>query len=378
MKNKKIAIVTWTKWNNYGTILQSYALYIILQRMGFDVKVLNDKFISSTDCVLRYGFPTKYQFFKNRIRDFFHKRDSVDQIIYRREKKCDQFKHKIIQYHTKNVDYKHLHLLENNFDAFICGSDQIWTPNNIFFDPYYFLDFVKNKSKIAYAPSIGTSNYPENKKSLVAEMLQSFSYISTREETGKKILSNVTDKPIRVCLDPTLLLNGKEWINLLHLSTKGKLGNYVLCYFLGESDWYRNEVNKICKAKGLKKVIIPWLKKDIDNISGTDLIIPDPIDFLNLILNASFIFTDSYHGFIFSLQLHKEVFIFSRFSDDDSASQNSRVKDFCTKLNLQHRYINKNEEINLDNKINFQNIDVALNILRKDSMSYLQEALKNI
>lgn len=378
MRNKKIAIVTWTKWNNYGTILQSYALYTIIQRMGFDVKVLNDKFISSTDCVLRYGSPTKYQYLKNKIRNFFHKRDSVDQIIYKREKKCDRFKHKNIQYHTKNVDYKHLHLLEKNFDAFICGSDQIWTPNNIFFDPYYFLDFVKNKSKIAYAPSIGTSNYPEHKKQLIARMLKSFSYISAREETGKRILNSLTDKPIKLCLDPTLLLNGKEWIDLLHISKKEKSGNYALCYFLGESDWYRNKVDKICTENNLKKIIIPWLRKDINNIPKSDLVIPDPIDFLDLILNASFIFTDSYHGFIFSLQLHKEVFVFARFSDDDSSSQNSRVNDFCKELNLHHRYITANNDINLNNKINYSNIDSTLNTLRKDSISYLQEALKNI
>lgn len=378
MKNKKIAIITWTKWNNYGTILQSYALYIIIQRLGFNVKVLNDKLISSTDCVLKYGIPTKFQYLRNEIKNLLKKKNRVDQIIYKREKKCSKFKRKVIQYHTKNVDYKHLPLLEKEFDAFICGSDQIWTPDDIFFDPYYFLDFVESKPKIAYAPSIGTSNYPESKKPLVAKMLNSFSYISTREETGKKILSNLTNKPIQQCLDPTLLLNGKEWINLLHLSTKKELGNYALCYFLGESDWYRNKVNTICKSKGLKKVIIPWLKKDIDNISSADLIIPDPIDFLNLILNASFIFTDSYHGFIFSLQLHKEVFVFSRFADDDSTSQNSRVKDFCTKLDLQQRYININEEIDLNDKINFHNIDTKLSILRKYSISYLQEALKTI
>lgn len=378
MKNKKIAIVTWTKWNNYGTILQSYALYIIIQRLGLDVKVLNDKLISSTDCVLKYGTPTKFQYLKNKIKEFFKKKNFVDQIIYKREKKCNKFKHKVIRYYTKNVNYKHLYLLENNFDAFICGSDQIWTPNNIFFDPYYFLDFVKSKPKIAYAPSIGTSNYPEHKKPLVAKMLKSFSYISIREETGKKILDNLTNKPIQQCLDPTLLLNGKEWIDLLHLSIRKRKQDYVLCYFLGESDWYRNKVDKICEEKGLKKVMIPWLKKDINNIPSSDLIIPDPIDFLNLILNASFIFTDSYHGFIFSLQLHKEVFVFARFSDDDKSSQNSRVKDFCTELNLQQRYINKNNEINLASTINFQNVDTVLNILRKDSMYYLQEALRAI
>lgn len=378
MRNKRIAIVTWTKWNNYGTILQSYALYITIQRMGFNVKVLDDKLISSIDCVQKYGVPTKYQYLKNRIKNFFQKRSSINQIIDKREKKCNDFKHKVIQYHTKNVDYKHLHLLEKKFDAFICGSDQIWTPNDIFFDPYYFLNFVTSKPKIAYAPSIGTPNYPENKKPLVSKMLKSFSYISTREETGKRILDNLTNKPIQQCLDPTLLLNGKEWIDLLHLSIRKRKQDYALCYFLGESDWYRNKVDKICEEKGLKKVMIPWLKKDINNIPSSDLIIPDPIDFLNLILNASFIFTDSYHGFIFSLQLHKEVFVFARFSDDDKSSQNSRVKDFCTKLNLQQRYINKNNEINLASTINFQNVDAVLNILRKDSMYYLQEALRAI
>lgn len=179
-------------------------------------------------------------------------------------------------------------------------------------------------------------------------------------------------------MDPTLLLNGKEWIDLLHLSIRKRKQDYALCYFLGESDWYREKVDKICEEKGLKKIIIPWLKKDIDSIPSSDLIVPDPIDFLNLILNASFIFTDSYHGFIFSLQLHKEVFVFARFSDDDKSSQNSRVKDFCMKLNLHQRYIDKTKEIQFENKIDYQKIDNLLNTQRNESINYLKQSLINI
>lgn len=378
MKKKRIAIVTWTKWNNYGTILQSYALYKAIQKMGFDVKVLNDKLISSTDCVIKFGIPTKYTYYKNIIKSIFFNRDPISRIVYKREKICNRFKHKCIQYHTKHVDYKHLYLLEKDFEAFICGSDQIWTPNDDFFDPYYFLEFVKNKPKIAYAPSIGTSTYPENKRVIVAKMLKSFNSISVREETGQKILKSLTDKPVQLCLDPTLLLNGNEWVNQLHLSKQEKLSNYALCYFIGEADWYRYKVERICKEKHLKKIVIPWLRKDIANIQKSDLIVPNPVDFLNLILNASYVFTDSYHGFIFSLQLHKDVFVFARFSDDDTSSQNSRVKDLCTKLILRQRYINKDDEINLNNKINYHNVDATLYKLRKESLLYLQQALKAI
>lgn len=376
----KIAIVTWTKWNNYGTILQSYALYSILREWDYDVKVLNDKYISSSECISKYGIPTRFQYLKSEIKKFFTKRDSIEQIIYERERKCNKSKHKLIQYCTKNVDYKHLHLLEKQFDAFICGSDQIWTPDESFFDPYYFLSFVKNKPKIAYAPSIGRTSYPEEKRSQIATLLTTFRTISAREETGKQILTCLTDKPIHVCIDPTLLLESKKWITKLNLTscTNSSDNNYVLCYYLGENDWYRKKVDTICNEKNLRKIVIPWLEKDIANIPQSEIIIPDPIKFLELILNASYIFTDSFHGFIFSLLFHKEVFVFARFSDKDIASQNSRVKDFCKKLNLNERYININDKFNLNDKINYQYVDDILNELREDSISYLKNSLKGI
>ena len=378
MKSKgKVAIVTWTKWNNYGTILQSYALYSIIKKWGFEVNVLDDKYISSSACVAKFGTPTKYQYLKNKIKNFFAKRNFIEQIIYKREKKCDRCKRRLIHYYKKNVDYKHLNLLEKQFDAFVCGSDQIWTPDESFFDPYYFLDFVKEKTKIAYAPSIGRSSYPDNKKIQVSRMLESFKAISVREKTGKNILSTLTYKPVHVCLDPTLLLTGKEWITKLHLTDcSNNKKNYALCYYLGENDWYREKVDAICKEKKLEKVVIPWLKKDIANTPQSEIIIPDPIKFLELILNASYIFTDSFHGFIFSLLFRKEVFVFARFSEYDSSSQNSRVKDLCDKLKLNSNYITPNDNIQLNKQIDYRTVDVELHKSRNESLSFLENALK--
>ena len=368
----KIAIVTWTKWNNYGTILQSYALYRLLESWGHDVVVLDDKYITSTKCVEVYGQETWWRYLKGDIKKALEHKTEFEKFSNKREKRCIKEKRGLIKYHKNNVRYDSLHKLEDSFDVFICGSDQIWTPNNTYFDPYYFLGFVKNKKKISYSPSIGVSEYPTEKKEIIRSLLESFSSISVREETGKKIIGDICNKEISVCLDPTLLIDQNNWHKELKIKNIDK--EYALCYFLGEQEWYRKDTETFCKNKNIELVTIPMFKQDMvfgDRIENVGI-----RGFIELIANAKYIFTDSFHGMLFSIIFKKNVFVFSRFKSTDKLSQNSRIEDFVKKVGLSSRYI-KEERIILDmvEEINYNKIYKHIDEYKKESLEYLKSSL---
>lgn len=367
----KIAIVTWTKWNNYGTILQSFALYKYIKNCGYDVVVLDDRYISSTKCVEVFGVGTPWQYFKNYLKSFLIKRRGFDKIIESRDKMCAREKRQKINYNIKNVQYRLLDKLSEIYDTFICGSDQIWTPNETYFDPYYFLGFANGKRKISYAPSIGVTEYPEDKKEIIKPILETFNALSVREETGSRIISEICGKEVKVCLDPTLLLDSEIWKK--EFDIKGVQNDYALCYFLGEQDWYRKMTIDFCRNNSIKLITIPMYEKDMT--LGDDARIVGPCGFLELVANAKYVFTDSYHGMLFSIIFHRNVHIFSRFKNSDKLSQNSRIEDFVKKIGITDRYYSNDSIVIHTENIDYKEIDNRIDELRKGSQEYLITAL---
>lgn len=373
----KVAIVTWTKWNNYGTVLQSYALCSILSASGFDAYVLDDRFISSSYCIERWGEPRPFRLFLNRLKARFNvKNDSAwERFASRRERFITKQKRSLIRYWRKDVRYATLGRLSHQFDYFVCGSDQIWTPDPVFFDPYYFLTFVNDKPKIAYAPSFGRSSFPDDKADLVRLALRDFAHLSVREETGKRIIESITGRnDVETVLDPTMLLTAHEWESRLHLDrSKCPDGPYALFYFLGDQSWYRLEATSFCKQKGIQEVCIPTLPQDYHEDDSPEI---GAVEFLSLIRSATHVFTDSYHGFLFSLIFQRDVYVFQRFDETDSRSQNSRVKDLCRRLQLSHRYFAHAGGLHLSAPpIDYSLVDRLIAQERQKSFRFLMHSL---
>ena len=126
-----------------------------------------------------------------------------------------------------------------------------------------------------------------------------------------------------------MLLTAHEWESRLHLDrSKCPDGPYALFYFLGDQSWYRLEATSFCKQKGIQEVCIPTLPQDYHEDDSPEI---GAVEFLSLIRSATHVFTDSYHGFLFSLIFQRDVYVFQRFDETDSRSQNSRVKDLCSR-----------------------------------------------
>lgn len=373
----KVLIITWLKYNNYGTVLQAYALQHKIKKIGYDVKTLDDHGVgfdlidkkpTKFKILLKLFCATiKYPFnYKNRKKYQDLKKDKEINVF-------DEFKNKFIDIEY-NLDDKRY--LNNHYQAFISGSDQIWSPLKTIFSKHYYLDFVdKQNSKISYAPSTGQNNCSDEMKKIIKPLLEDFEYISVREKQGKQILNELTDKEVKVVLDPTLLLYSKDWDEI---TTKRIIKNkYIFTYFLSNNDWYNNYIKLISKKYNLK---IFNLKNDFNLYLNDDIYKKNisPTEFLSLIKYADYVVTDSFHGSIFSLIYEKEFVCLKRFDDNTSNNQNARLYNLLNIVNLNERFIDKNNQVNLfDKKIDYKIVNEYLEEEIESSQTYLTNALEN-
>lgn len=366
----RIGIVTVFGNPNFGSNLQSYALQTYLKQLGvccenivlFKSKKSQSqirKILQSIRCVLLMIIsPNKYIKYKNH-----KKRKEVYQ------KYVDQY----IQA-GKNIEEVIKEEMQDRppYDKYICGSDQIWAPNQ--YNPVFFLSFCKDKNrKIAYAPSIGLPNIPHNLIDDYKTHLNDFLYLSIREKEGAHLVKEMINKEIPVVLDPTLLLCGKEWMN--HSKNLNPIGgSYVLVYFIGNNESFRKQVEYYAKELNCKIVVLPSNRYDIE---WGDVVLYDagPQEFISLISNSKYVFTDSFHGTAFAVNLHKPFITFLRFSSGNILNQNSRVISFLSIIESSDHIYNDGLKLQEVKPINWDKVDRILKVEREKSMAYIQKAI---
>lgn len=369
MKN---AILTWYHYQNYGTALQAYALQKFLNSSMYETELI--KYIPEYKSQNEKKYIKKINIYiNNRKKKYLNK--IIKKKYYKNlENKSEKFKEFLSKINLTEEEYNKKNLKELNqvYDNFIVGSDQIWNPNNI--DYTYFLDFVdENKKKIAYAPSFGVkqNDYPYQNNKL-KNLLNRFDYISVREEDGKDIIKKLINKSGNIVLDPTLLLEKKQWDEFVKVDMNKT--KYILCYFLGEQKYYWKYVKNLQKETGLEIRIIPiqpeayFKKGKIESEVG-------PMEFLDLIANAEIICTDSFHGTVFSVIFEKKFSVLKRFKDNDRKSQNSRICNLLKLIDLEGFFIDENFEETKFIVNNYEDINNILAEKRNESKTYILDAI---
>lgn len=361
----RIATMTWFNHANYGTALQAFALTQKLTSMGHRVKIVQYDSRPRQMLLPTESIPVEY--LKKAI--FKIKDEGNENIVARQNGKYFRtFLDRHLALTEKCNTLPELEKLNHDFDCFICGSDQIWAPTC--FDPHYFLDFVKcPEKKVAYAPSIGL---PEIENSYIkeqtADLCRSFGSLSTREESGSKIIRELTSRKVATVLDPTLLLTGEEWTEKLSLRDTEE--PYLLAYFLGKNSSYWKKVYEIAGERNLKVRVVPVFKRDL-NREGVILDALGPAEFVEQIKNAKYVCTDSYHGLLFSVNFKVPFCCFERFSIADKENQNSRIYNILHLLNLENRlYVRRAPKEQID----WVDVHTRLSELRALSVNYLTDA----
>lgn len=373
--SKRITLVTWLGGGNFGTSLQSFALHRNLQNLGYSVTFLS-------------GCPKSFTI-KNKTKRvlglFGIDLTLIKNIFKKKELSAKQCKLKDFikdNYNlAKPINSKtQLDKLVNNSDVFVTGSDQIW--NTVYcFNPFYFLDFAKGKKRIAYASSMGISDFPEEHKAEVKRLLSKFQHIGVREQTAVRAISTLLGrKDVVQVLDPTFLLDKHEWFDI---SDKAKIEidisqRYIFCYLIGNNPWYKEQIADVVKSTGINNLIIVPAQENKDfAIEGATIYdAAGPLEFVRLIRTAALVCTDSFHATALSLNMEKAFVEFMRFTDDLNESQNSRIYDLLDRYHLRQHIYNQPNKRWLES-IDYSTVTRQIDDDRKKSLVFLVESIEH-
>lgn len=382
---KKIGICACYNTQNYGSMLQSFAMQAAIERMGYNceyIKYVKSKKIS----YLLKQLPRllnqnlifeKMMVIKKKINLFFNKKYLND--LNDRKEAFKRFQKKY--YHNFSPSYYgYSSLKENasNYDSVLVGSDQLWIPAGLGSN-FYNLMFVPDEiNKISYATSFGVSSIPWYQIKRTKKYLSRIDHLSVRENKGAEICKKVGQVDAKVVLDPTLLFNGNEWSEMIEEKSIVD-GKYIFCYFLGDNIEHRELALELKNRTGFKIVATPFLDNFVKfdrNFADLNLFDIGPDDFINLIRNAEYVVTDSFHGSVFSILYHKKFVTLNRFKNGKN-SRNSRIDSLFKNLGIEGRRDITKENIYkiIDEVIDFETVDENLNNLRIDSLKFLKCAL---
>lgn len=374
-KNKrKIGIVTWFGSYNIGTNLQAYALASVLKSLGFEAALLhlvvNPEKRSSLAHRIYLCFRRILMLFRPQARYVLF--DIPDRQRYHNT-------YRFLKNNTKVYELDTFRKYDHYSDCFCCaisGSDQIWNPYYV--NDYHLLSFSKNK--IAYSSSLGVSVVPDDKKAKYLQHLPSFQSIAVRENTGNKLLRELLHRDdIQTVLDPVFLLSAAQWSALAddaHLPLSFSQEKFILCYLVGENDYYASQVKAISRALGIARVCVVTARANRANsIEGEYCEWAGPAEFLALKRRAAYVVTDSFHCSVLSLIMHKDFVALTRFRVDDPKSQNSRMTDLLSKFGLLNK-LYQDDGSAWQQSIDFALVDAILAQEKTASLDYLTKALK--
>ncbi|MEE0996130.1 MAG: polysaccharide pyruvyl transferase family protein [Paludibacteraceae bacterium] len=364
--NKKtVGIITMHKVQNFGSALQAFALQYIVGTLGFEGVLIDYKFPNKDHGASKKGMV-------QRIKESIGKKFNLTSGCVVLNKFASFYK-KYFLLSARYLSIEDIQSKPPEFDIYVTGSDQVWNPKFIKEDTTFFLDFVTQRKKIAYAPSFGVSKLDESYISRIKPLLSQYQCLSCREISGSTLIREITENEVQVVLDPTLLLSSDQWNELMNIrkDTDEKfVFLYIQKYSFDPSKKIELLLKKIKEKLNVKVYSTCTLPS---SCNGLFTYIDDagPTDFLYYVRNASFIITASFHGTAFAVNYGKPFYslILSKSASDD------RQLSFLKLVGLEKRALLLDDIENID----FDFDDVCMNSqllqLRKESLKYLREAL---
>lgn len=348
MKKRKAGIVTITTGENYGNRLQNYAVQELLKDMGFKAETIHKtKFVFDAE-----KFPYMFKLHIKKILHYHLTKQEARRISFYKFRKKYMVRSKFI------IDDQVPKKMEQYYDFFVAGSDQVWNPYLEYTTEENFLTFTTSEKKIALSASIAAENIPENKKKEWKKWIQDFRLLSVREEASVSLIEKLCEKKPVLLADPTIYLTAKRWRSI-QKRVRIKPDTYILLYFLGEyKEEYRNTVQEIAKEHNLSVFEL----QSYENYE----IAPD--EFLYLIDHAALVCTDSFHGTVFSIIFHKNFLVFSR--QENFINMESRIHTLLKVFHLEERMWTKTGKDAIFNT-DFSNTDQIIQIEREKIVDFV-------
>lgn len=371
---KKTAILTLYYHNyNYGGLLQAYALQKAITDLGYQAEQISYKLASGYD-----GWNPIKASIKKPVAYLYHwaKYGKWFEQYTVRQKKFEAFAESIP--HTEVVTAQNISKLSDQFDCFVCGSDQIWNP--IGWQPTLFFDFLaRDKQRISYAASIARDELTEEEFAFMKPYLDKFSAIAVREKNSADMLNRKFSKlNVQAVPDPVFLLSEEIWRTLISKVSEKKVP-YIFAYFLGENEENRQKAIQYAEDRKLKirfASFLDYTQSGWDKKHSELLASPMGVEeFLQSIANAELVLTDSFHAAAFSSILKTPFYALPRFKALDRASMNSRILNLVQELEIPERYTEMLPVEYRWREDEQERIEKNLKRMKKNGTQYLKESL---
>lgn len=366
----KIALITMHWANNYGASLQTFATIKVLERYG-DVTLLDYRNAHAAKGmqVIRWGI---------KPRDVLRMAKDLFRLVPRARVigKFEAFT-RTLPLSERLTTNQSFQALENRFDAFVCGSDQIWNPAIVSetntLDTHFLLDFVTDKPRLSYASSMGTYVYNSQQAEEVRRCLSRFSGLSVREQDTADYLTTLLQRQVATVVDPTLLLTHDQWLQSLeHTPERFVPSNrnhnaFILVYALKKDAQLKAVIEHYRHALGFEVICIdqdPFL----NYVPDLHLKDASPSDFVELFNQAAFVITNSFHGVCFSVNFNKSFVV------TEPPTGRNRILNLLEQVELQARFIAGPDLPEIDT-IDWDKVNGLLDASRQRSIAYLNNQL---
>ena len=367
----KIGQLTFHASHNYGSVLQAYALSKYLQMLGHETEFINLRPLAQLE-TYRIVQPNLHGVHKAY-------RYLIYPALRRRYLEFERFITRVLplsaeEYHST----RELKERRFDYDAYVCGGDQIWNPACQDFEPAYYLQFLPPEDtsrRIAYSPSLGKTQFDEQTQAQLGRWVRCFDAVSVREQRGAALIERVSGRPVQTVCDPVLLLDRAQWEQLAVKPRYKK--PYILVYFLENNHGRRDLIESLRQTLGFDVVVLNEYVRDLfkpyHRAYGAS-----PEEFVGLFLNAAFVYTNSFHGTTFST-LFGKPFLTAVAPDQENAENNndSRKIDYLTRLGLEARlYTGGTPDMQSLLQVDYQNAGARLREFREESGQFLIRALE--
>ena len=353
----KVGILTFHWANNYGAVLQAYALLSKLKELVLVAFIIDRRMI-----------------YKGILRKLYHKFSYEHFFSWRKFwKYTDTFLKPKTRAYMSHDDLV-TNFKNENFDAVIVGSDQVWRWKLIGLN--YFLDFITDHKtkRYSYAASFGLDEWhgTEDDRKTISALLKQFNRISVREETGVKICQDTFKVDAELVLDPTLLHTAEFYEQTLLKNYKCQPSGKVVSYILGKNKKPQVvEIANWAKSINLKHNELFWTTIEHPSLIGKStfhLTHVTPIEWLNEIRNAEYVITNSFHATVFSILFQKQFVVLAH-----EGGGNNRIETLFNSLGICGRIAYSVDEAKslVNNKIDYSAIVEKHNNSINRSMEFL-------
>lgn len=381
----KIAIVSELKINtpNYGNVLQAFALNKILNNYHNceAVSLYSDgtKAAEDSSLIVTKKIST-LSIAKKKFVDLLHPKRRVIKTEADNVSKNSAFIDFIKQnIHIDQEKIAWQRLLDSDYDAFIVGSDVVWSQSPGKVNRIKFLDFnnKKNAIKFSYAASFGGNMIPKENVAELQRCLSDFLAVSVRENSAVSLLESIGVKNVQHVVDPTLLIDKKTW-EAYEEKPEEIDGGFIFCYLLNISDRNKKRIQDFSNQIGLPIVCL-FGQSGAETFGDVTIEVGTIGEWLWLIHHAQFILTDSFHGIVFSTIFENRFMYVEREETNKLRKLNLRMLEYLKLIHQSDKVFDLMDISNINDFVwKYEEINAQINALKKRSMEYLDMIVDSV